>query len=62
MFKKITAKEAKRINEKLGLETWEEDGQKTYWAVDEDETEIYMFDSIAERKEFLEMVNKEAEQ
>ena len=60
MFKKITAKEAKRINEKLGLETWEEDGQKTYWAVDEDETEIYMFDSIAERKEFLEMVNKEA--
>ena len=58
MFKKITAKEAKRINEKLGLETWEEDGQKTYWAVDEDETEIYMFDSIAERKAFLEMVNK----
>ena len=58
MFKKITAKEAKRINEKLGLETWEEDGQKTYWAVDEEETEIYMFDSIAEIKEFLEMVNK----
>ena len=59
-YKKITAKQAKVINERLGLETFENDGQKTYWAVDEDETEIYMFDSIAERKEFLEMVNKEA--
>lgn len=57
-YKKITAKQAVKINEKLGLETCENDGQRTYWACDEDETEIYMFDSIAERAEFLEMVNK----
>ena len=57
-YKKITAKQAKVINERLGLETFENDGQKTYWAVDENETEIYMFDSIDERTEFLEMVNK----
>lgn len=59
-YKKITAKQAKVINERLGLETWECDGQKTYWACNEEETSIYAFDSIAERKEFLEMVNKEA--
>ena len=57
-YKKITAKQAKVINERLGLETFENDGQKNYWAVDENETEIYMFDSIDERTEFLEMVNK----
>lgn len=57
MFKSITASQAKKINIKLGLSTWEEDGQKTYWATNEEETETYAFDSIRERKAFLERNN-----
>ena len=51
MLKAITAKEAKKINERLGL-SWE-DGQKTYWAYDDEADEIYDFDSKKERDEFI---------
>lgn len=53
-YKKITPKQAKKINERNGMETWEQDGQKTYWATDEDETGTWFFDSLQERNEFVE--------
>lgn len=50
-MKKVTAKEAKVINEQLGL-SWE-DGEKTFWAYDEESGEIYDFYSKRERDEFV---------
>lgn len=49
-MKSITAKEAKKICERLGLSF--EDQQKTFWAYDEGSDEIYDFDSKAERDSF----------
>ena len=50
-MKAITAKEARKINERLGLE-WD-DEQRTFWAYDEESYEIYDFDSKKERDRFL---------
>ncbi len=50
-MKTVTAKEAKNINERLGL-SWE-DGQTTFWAYDEESDEIYDFDTKAERDKFV---------
>jgi len=46
-LKKINAKEAKRLTEKLGL-CWG-DGSRTFYATNEEETEVWEFDSKAER-------------
>lgn len=56
-MKKITAREAARINRKNGIEQWNEDGQKTYWASPIDESGTYFFDSARERNEFVERHN-----
>ena len=58
-MKKVTAREAKQINERLGL-SWD-DGQTTFWAYDEDHDEIYDFDSKKERDEFVERINAKKE-
>lgn len=50
-MKAITAKAAKKINERLGL-CWD-DGQTTFWAYDEESDEIYDFDTKAERDKFV---------
>ena len=46
-LKKITAKQAERITKKLGL-CWG-DEEKTFYATNESETEIYEFPSKRER-------------
>lgn len=53
MIKAITSKKARAINEKLGLSFEDEDGHRTYWAAEEDESEIYSFDSKIKRDEFI---------
>lgn len=59
--KKITAKEARAINRRLGMETWEDDGASTFWATDENESGCWVFDTKAERDEFVNRCNsKEA--
>ena len=50
-MKKVTAKEAKKICDRLGLSF--EDSQITFWAYDEDSDEIYDFDTRSERDEFV---------
>lgn len=55
MMKKITAKEAYRLADKLG-QCFYADGT-TFYATNEDETEIYDFDSKKERDEFVERNN-----
>lgn len=53
-MKKITVKEAKKINEKNGLETWEGDECRTYWLANDNETETYgPFYSEKERERFM---------
>lgn len=54
MYKKITAREAEKINSRNGMDTWEEDGIKTYWATNEAETETWVFESKKERDKFVE--------
>ena len=49
-MKKITAKEAYKLMDRLGL-CYGMDG-KTYSATDENETEVWEFDSKKERDEF----------
>ena len=46
-LKAITAKEAERLTLKLGL-CWGDD-RRTFYATDEDETEVWEFDSKTER-------------
>lgn len=62
MFKAITAKEARKICEELGLSTCDNDGHKTFWAWDYDAGEIYDFDSRQERDDFVRFVNYREEQ
>lgn len=57
-FKAITAKEARAINLKNGMETCENDGRATFWATLEDETETFDFNSKAERDDFVKMANE----
>lgn len=52
-MKAITAKQARKINDRNGMETEENDGRKTYWATNESETETYSFESKAERDLFV---------
>lgn len=54
----ITAKQAKEINLKNGMETWEGDGQRTFWATDEEKTETWVYDSKKERDEAVKRNNK----
>ena len=49
---KLTAKEAYRLAEKLGLDLGR-DGT-TFYATDEDQTEIWCFDTKTERDRFVE--------
>lgn len=58
MYKKITAAQAKKINAKLGLEFEDGDGVRTFWATNDEETEITSFDSKRERDRFLERANR----
>lgn len=48
-LKKITARQAEKITKKLGL-CWG-DEEKTFYATNEDETEIFEFSSKRERDE-----------
>lgn len=48
---KITAKQAEKICERLGLS--HDDGDVTFWAYDEENDEPYEFDSKRERDEFV---------
>lgn len=49
-MKAITRKEAERICRKLGLAVTEGDG-KTYFMTNDDESEVWEFDSKAKRDE-----------
>lgn len=51
-LKAITAKEAKRINDKNGMGMPYGDG-RTFYATDENETEVWEFDSNVERDEAI---------
>lgn len=54
MLKKINVKKANEINKKNGMDTWEDDGEKTYWVANEEETVAYgPFFSQKERNNFL---------
>lgn len=48
----ITAREAERIGEKTGFPPTEGDG-RTFYATDNDETELFEFDTKRERDEFV---------
>lgn len=48
---KLTAKEAKRLAEELGLDI--DDGGTTFYATNEEKTEIWDFDTKKEREEWL---------
>ena len=50
-MKAITAREAERLMDELGLD-YGMDGT-TYYAVNEERTEVYDFDSRKERDEFV---------
>ena len=50
-MKKITAKEAYRIQKKLGLDISDDD--TTFYATNDDETEIFSFDTKNERDNFM---------
>jgi hypothetical protein len=54
----ITAKEAKEINLRKGMETEENDGRRTFWATNEERTETWIYDSKKERDEAIERNNK----
>ena len=56
-MKKLTWKEAIKVNENLGLETWEDDDKRLYWASTDDETAIWSFDSAKERNDFVTLEN-----
>lgn len=57
-MKAITAKQAEAINRRNGMETWEGDGHKTFWATDDEERETWLFDSKSERDEFVQRNNR----
>lgn len=54
---KLTAGEAKMICERLGLSY--DDGQKTFWAYDEDSDKIYDFDTRTERDFYIKLMNRQ---
>lgn len=54
-MKKVNAREAEKIMERLGQD-WGGDG-KTYYATNDEETEVYVFNTITKRNEFLEKHN-----
>lgn len=56
-YKAVAPKKAKEICEKLGLETWTDDGGKTFFCTNKAETEVYIFDSEKERRDFLKRKN-----
>lgn len=55
-MKKITAREAEKIMDRLGL-CYGNDG-RTFYATDDEESEVWEFDSKKERDEWLAEVNK----
>lgn len=55
-MKKITAKEAERLSKKLGLSYGAD--ARTFYATNEDETEVWEFDSKKARDEFLYRISK----
>ena len=57
-MKAITVKKADEINRKNGMETWAEDGCRTFWATNENESETWAFDSKKERDQFVAKHNK----
>lgn len=59
MVKKISARYAEKLQEKLGL-CYGNDGV-TFYATDEEETAVYDFDSKKERDEWVERVNRAEE-
>ena len=54
--KVITAKEARKLLEKLGLEV--NDDARTYYAKTENNDGVWKFESKAKRDEFVRKVNK----
>lgn len=59
--KKITAAQARKINLRNGMETWDGDDRKTFLATDEAEDGAWMFYSKKERDEFVERENMREE-
>jgi hypothetical protein len=57
-MKAITVKQANKINARNGMGTCEEDGRRTYWATEDDESSTYYFYNKRERDEFVERCNK----
>ena len=53
----ITAKEARDINLRNGMETEENDGHRTFWATNEERTDTWLYDSKKERDEAIERNN-----
>lgn len=53
-MKKITAKQAAKIANRLNLQI-EDDGM-TFYATDEEESEIYSFDTKSERDSFCKII------
>lgn len=59
MVKKISAKYAEKLQDKLGI-GYGYDGV-TFYATNEEETEVWDFDSKKERDEWVEKVNRAEE-
>lgn len=53
----ITAKEAREINLRTGMETEENDGHRTFWVTNEERTATWLYDSKKERDEAIERHN-----
>ena len=52
-MKKLDYRQALQLNKRLGLETWENDGERLFWATNNDETATWCFDSKKDRDEFV---------
>jgi hypothetical protein len=58
-MKAISAKEGMRLLQKQGLEPWDNDQQKTFYAKDETDQDkgVWCFDSKAKRDRFVRNAN-----
>jgi len=56
-MKAITPKEAIEINKRNGMEWENEDGHKTFYATDDEETGVWDFESKSKRDAFVKKVN-----
>lgn len=57
-MKAITAKKAQQITEKTGMALCGADDGRTFYATNEEETGVWLFDTKKERDAFVERNNK----